>query len=117
MSIINAGLEEYKANVFAAKSGIRTTDFKLFESAICPGYYGSKRFDRTKDGRVHTISLSSLLETSHQIPNLDYMHFFQVTKKLRNIIIYYYSSFRWEELGGIVLNISQKILCLPKNTL
>ena len=78
----NAGLDEYKANVFASKSGIRTTDFKLFESAICPGYYGSKRFDRINNKRVHTISLSSLLETSHQIPNLDYMHFFQVTKRI-----------------------------------
>lgn len=78
----NAGQEEFKANCLAQKSGIRTTDFKLFESGICPGYYGSKRFDRTKDGRVHTISLSSLLETSHQIPNLDYMHLFQVTNKI-----------------------------------
>ena len=78
----NAGLEEYKANKLAAEAGIRTTEFRLFESKRCPGYYGSKRFDRTKDGRVHTISLSSLLETSHEIPNLDYLHLFQVTKRI-----------------------------------
>ena len=44
-----------------------------------------------------------------------FLEFLSGQKKVRNIIIYYYSSFRWEELEGIVSNISQKILCLPKN--
>jgi serine/threonine-protein kinase HipA len=28
------------------------------------------------------ISLASLLETTHKVPNLDYMHFFQVVKEI-----------------------------------
>ena len=31
---------------------------------------------------MHTISLSSLLETSHQIPNLDYIHLIKVTQRI-----------------------------------
>ena len=43
------------------------------------GYFGCKRFDR-EDKSIHMISLSSLLETTHKIPNLDYSHLFQVIR-------------------------------------
>lgn len=41
------------------------------------GYFGTKRFDRTlnKSGeinRIHMITASALLETSHRMPTLDY---------------------------------------------
>ena len=31
---------------------------------------------------MHVISLSSILETTHRISNLDYMHLFQVIKEI-----------------------------------
>lgn len=77
-----AGTEEYQANILAKKAGINTNDFMLFPSEICKGYFGSRRFDRTAEGRVHMISLSSLLETSHRLPNLDYLHLFQVIDRI-----------------------------------
>lgn len=78
----NSGLEESKANELAMKCGINTNEFKLFDSKICDGYFGSKRFDRRGKERLHFISLSSILETSHLIPNLDYLHLFQVVNKI-----------------------------------
>lgn len=78
----NVGKEEYIANETAKKCGINVNEYKLFESRICSGYFGSKRFDRHEGKRVHMISLSSLLETTHKLPNLDYMHLFQVIQKI-----------------------------------
>lgn len=46
------------------------------------GFFGAKRFDRDGTNRIHMISLSSMLETSHRIPNLDYSHLFQVVQKI-----------------------------------
>lgn len=78
----NMGELEYKANMIAKECGIKVVEYDLFKSNICSGYYGSKRFDRIGSKRIHTISLSSLLETSHRIPNLDYIHLFKVIHKI-----------------------------------
>ena len=78
----NIGEQEYKANKLAKEFDINVNDFKLFKSKICSGYFGAKRFDRKQGKRVHMISLSSLLETTHRIPNLDYMHLFQVIQNI-----------------------------------
>ena len=79
---IEAGYEEYKMNELANKCQINVNEYKLFPSKFNRGYFGSKRFDRKNGENIHMISLSSLLETSHKIPNLDYSHLFQV---IRNI--------------------------------
>ena len=78
----NIGEQEYTANKLAKKCGINVNDFKLFPSKICSGYFGAKRFDRKDNKRVHMISLSALLETTHRIPNLDYSHLFQVIENI-----------------------------------
>ena len=74
----NIGEKEYFANELASKCGIIVNEYKLFDSNICCGFFGSKRFDRTQTQKVHMISLAALLETTHRIPNLDYGHLFQV---------------------------------------
>ena len=76
------GLQEYEANRAAEKCGLRVNGYKLFPSARCSGYFGAKRFDRNGNRRLHMISLSALLETSHRLPNLDYMHLFQVISEI-----------------------------------
>src|SRR5690554_1206819 len=80
----DVGLLEYNTNLLAHKCGIDVAPFKLFESKITKGFFGSKRFDRINQKRVHVISLSSILETTHRISNLDYIHLFQVTKAITN---------------------------------
>ncbi len=78
----NIGELEYKANNIAKECDIHLPEYKLFESNICSGYFGTKRFDRKNGKRLHMISLCAILETSHRIPNLDYYHLFQVIKKI-----------------------------------
>jgi len=78
----NAGMQEFTANALAQKCGIDVNEFRLFESKQCSGYFGAKRFDRSGDKKVHMISLAALLETTHRIPNLDYIHLFQVIKRI-----------------------------------
>ena len=78
----DSGIKEYNANVLAKKCGIDTNEFKLFKSNTCNGYFGTKRFDRRNNNRLHYISLSSLLETSHLVPNLDYLHLFQIINRI-----------------------------------
>lgn len=76
------GKIEYNSNDLARKCGINVNEFKLFPSKKCEGYFGAMRFDRKDGKRIHMISLSSILETTHRIPNLDYMHLFQVIEKI-----------------------------------
>lgn len=68
----NIGEKEYQYSLCAKNCGINMTETKLFPSEICSGYFGIKRFDRQSNKKVHMISVSGLLETSHRLPNLDY---------------------------------------------
>ena len=72
----NIGKQEYDYSLCAKECGIRMMETKLFASKVCEGYFGTKRFDRIRnqgiEKRVHMLSVSGLLETSHRIPNLDY---------------------------------------------
>jgi len=79
---IDIGKSEYETNLLAQKSGIDVSSFSLFPAKTNSGYFGTRRFDRIRDRRVHMISLSGILETTHRIPNLDYMHLFQVIQKI-----------------------------------
>lgn len=78
----NVSKEEFLANELARECEINVPEFKLMKSSINDGYFACKRFDRIGNKRIHTISLSSLLETSYQIPNLDYLHLFQVVNAI-----------------------------------
>ncbi|MBQ2717201.1 MAG: type II toxin-antitoxin system HipA family toxin [Clostridia bacterium] len=78
----DVGLKEYNANLTAKDCNINVNEFKLFSSKLSTGYFGAKRFDRVGERRVHVVSLSGLLETTHRIPNLDYSHLFQVIERI-----------------------------------
>lgn len=73
----DVGLIEYRYSQCARKCGLEMAETRLFPSARCEGYFGTKRFDRVvqMDGtvkRIHMLSVSALLEVSHRIPSLDY---------------------------------------------
>ncbi len=79
----DSGLTEYRYSMCAKDCGINMSQTRLFDSKICSGYFGTQRFDRTDDGkRVHMISVSGLVETSHRIPNLDYNFLMKLTFEL-----------------------------------
>ena len=82
------GRQEYDYSCCAKRCGIEMTKTHLFPSARCSGYFGTKRFDRQvdagsgKERRIHMISASGLLETSHRLPNLDYLLLMRLTKEI-----------------------------------
>lgn len=78
----DCGKEEYLSNELARKCGLQVNEYRLFDSRKCSGYFGALRFDRAEGKRIHMISLSSLLETSFRLPNLDYMHLLKVVKSI-----------------------------------
>ena len=60
---------------------------RLFPSERCAGFFGTKRFDRRKsdngqENKVHMLSVSAVLETSHRIPNLDYHLLMKLTLEI-----------------------------------
>ena len=76
------GREEYDYSVCAKKCGLNMTDTRLMISKYCGGYFATKRFDRNGSQKIHMVSVSGLLETSHRIPNLDYNILMQLTLQL-----------------------------------
>lgn len=83
----DAGKQEYDYAVCAKNCGIHMAETRLFQSGRCEGYFGTKRFDRVRfdDGemrKIHMISASAVLETSHRIPNLDYEILMKLTLEL-----------------------------------
>ncbi len=72
------GSQEYYYMRCAEKCGIHVPEVKLFPSKDCEGYFGVKRFDRNTE-KVHMVSVSGLLETSHRYPNLDYHDLMKLT--------------------------------------
>ncbi len=78
----NIGEKEYQYSLCAKDCGISITETRLFPSKICSGYFGIKRFDRKNGKKVHMVSVSGLLETSHRLPNLDYNILMKLTLEL-----------------------------------
>lgn len=80
------GLMEYEYNMCARSCGIDVPEVRLFPSAKCAGYFGSKRFDRKNDSgkkrKIHMATASALLEISHRIPALDYSSLMSLTWQL-----------------------------------
>ena len=83
----NIGKQEYDYSVCAKACGIPMAETRIFPSAHCQGYFGTKRFDRKKDReggkeKIHMISAGALLETSHRVPNLDYYLLMRLTLEI-----------------------------------
>lgn len=73
------GEEEYRYMKCAKNCGINIPEIKLFPSDLSYGYFASKRFDRINGEKLHMITASGLLETSHRTPNLDYHDLMKMT--------------------------------------
>lgn len=68
------GILEYEYSLLAKKCGINMPETRLFEAK----YFGVERFDRTPQGKIHTISAAGLLNADYRIPSLDYRDLLQV---------------------------------------
>ena len=62
---------EYAYSLMARDSGVEVPETHLFHTRK-RRYFGTKRFDRNGDRRVHMHSLSGLIHADHRHPTLDY---------------------------------------------
>ena len=76
------GVMEYEYNLCAKACGIDIPEVRLFPSANCAGYFGSRRFDREGGRKLHMATVSALLEASHRIPSQDYSSLMALTWQL-----------------------------------
>lgn len=83
-----SGKMEFDYGVCAAACGIEMSEIKLFPSEKCGGYFGTKRFDREKEGgktdRSHVATAAALLELDFSQPSLDYRDLIKLTKIMTN---------------------------------
>lgn len=75
---VNVGEIEYSYSLLAHACGIRMAETRLFEDR----YFGVERFDRTPQGKVHTVSAAGLLNANYRIPSLDYSLLLKLTLNL-----------------------------------
>jgi serine/threonine-protein kinase HipA len=87
---IDVGKVEYEYSLLAKACGIKMPETRLFEGK----YFGVERFDRTPEGKIHTISAAGLLNADYRIPSLDYSTLLKVCFDLTKNIEEVYSLFR-----------------------
>ena len=74
------GIMEYDYYKCALNCGIIMSESKLFDSKTSSGYFGTKRFDRKNNERIHMISAAALLEIDFRQPSFDYHTLMKLTK-------------------------------------
>ena len=74
----NIGEIEHNYSLLAKECGIRMQETRLFDGR----YFGVERFDRTPQGKIHTISAAGLLNANYRIPSLDYSVLLKLTLNL-----------------------------------
>ena len=87
---VNAGQIEYEYSLLAKKCGINMPETRLFEGK----YFGVERFDRTPQGKIHTVSAAGLLNADYRIPSLDYGDLLQLCHILTKNMEEVYALFR-----------------------
>ena len=67
-------LIEFTYNQMAKNSGIEVNEFRLFKSKKGNYFFGSKRFDRNHNEKLHLHSVCGLLHDNFRMSTLDYGH-------------------------------------------
>jgi serine/threonine-protein kinase HipA len=81
----DVGAIEYAYSLMAKNAGVQIPETHLFRTKRNK-YFGTKRFDRNGDARIHMHSLGGLIHADHRSPSLDYDMVLRVTLALtRNI--------------------------------
>jgi serine/threonine-protein kinase HipA len=81
----DVGAIEYAYSQMAKDAGVEMSETHLFRTKRNK-YFGTKRFDRDGDARIHMHSIGGLIHSDHRNPTLDYDMVLRVTLALtRNI--------------------------------
>ena len=80
---------EYAYYKMALDAGIEMNQCRLFTGDSGKKYFGTKRFDRVNDQRLHMHSASGLMHDNFRLSNMDYGHLMDCTFKLENHVTAY----------------------------
>ncbi|WP_395052939.1 type II toxin-antitoxin system HipA family toxin [Flavobacterium sp.] len=72
--LYDSGLIEFTYNQMAQNSGIEVADFKIFKTKSGKFLFGSKRFDRITNEKLHLHSVAGLLHDNFRMSTIDYGH-------------------------------------------
>lgn len=78
----DAGAIEYVLSLMAKEAGLNMMETKLIPARKGSGYFATKRFDRTRNKRVHMHTASGLLHSDFRTPSLDYENLMELTEAL-----------------------------------
>lgn len=84
--MIDVSLIEYTYNQMAVNAGIETNLSKLFKSKSGKYFFGSKRFDRIDNKKLHMHSVAGLLHDNFRMSTIDYGHIMDCAFVLENNI-------------------------------
>jgi serine/threonine-protein kinase HipA len=68
----------------ALSSGIEMSECRVFNSEAGNGYFGTKRFDRVGNDKLHMLSAAGLLHDNYEHSTLDYGNLIFQARKLTN---------------------------------
>ncbi|MEZ5104655.1 MAG: type II toxin-antitoxin system HipA family toxin [Draconibacterium sp.] len=77
---------EYAYHKMATKAGIEMSDCKLFEGKSGKNYFGTKRFDRIGNIRLHVHTASGLMHDNFRASTMDYGHLMDCAFRLERHI-------------------------------
>ena len=75
---------EYAYHKMALAAGIIMNPCQLFETELGKLFFGTKRFDRTAQGRLHMHSAAGMLNDNFRYSTMDYGHLMDATFRLEH---------------------------------
>jgi len=85
---------EYAYHKMAIKAGIEMSECKLFEGKSGQTYFGTKRFDRIENKRLHVHTASGLMHDNFRASTMDYGHLMDCAFRLEKHVNAYEKVFR-----------------------
>lgn len=80
---------EFAYYQMAVAAGIEMAPCRLFSGASGRRYFGTKRFDRKANDRLHLHSAAGLMHDNFRLSNMDYGHVMDAAFRLENSVIAY----------------------------
>lgn len=75
---------EYAYHKMAVAAGLEMSACRLFKSSAGNAYFGTKRFDRIGNKRLHLHSAAGLMHDNFRLSNMDYGHVMDAAFRLEN---------------------------------
>lgn len=97
-------LIEYTYNQMAEQAGIEVAPYRLFKSSKGNWFFGSKRFDRKGNTKIHLHSVAGLLHDNFRMSSLDYGHIMDAAFKLEKDVQAYRKILRLAAFNVMVHN-------------